>query len=421
MPELQTYRPRFVDELIAELLTELSALLLTGPRATGKTTTAIRYAKSVVRLDREAEAVAFRADPDAALRSLEEPILLDEWQVVPGVLGALKRAVDAAPRPGRFIVTGSVRADLEGDTWPGTGRLVRVPMFGMSVREIDGAASGTGFLDRLAARSCTLEVQSNPPDLLAYVELALRGGFPEPALRLSGAARERWLESYVEQLLTRDVEQLAGRRDPARVARYFETLALNSAGVVDEKTLYQRAGINRKTALAYSQVLQNLLVLELVPAWSSNRLKRLARQPKRYVTDPALIGAVLRVDAKGVLRDGDLLGRLLDTFVGAQVRAELHSSSTRPRLFHLRQEGGRHEVDLLAESAGHGIVAIEVKASAAPTLKDARHLVWLREILGDRFVAGAVLHTGPAAYELAPDIVALPICTLWSGCGAGAE
>ena len=71
-------------------------------------------------------------------------------------------------------------------------------------------------------------------------------------------------------------------------------------------------------------------------------------------------------------------------------------------------------MDLLAESAGHGIVAIEVKASAAPAQRDARHLLWLQETLGDRFVAGAVLHTGPAAYELAEGIVALPICTLWS-------
>ena len=105
MSSLQTYRLRHVDGLIEQLLGELPALILTGPRATGKTTTAARYAKTVVRLDREAEAAAFRADPDAALRSLEEPVLLDEWQVVPGVLGALKRAVDAAPRPGRFIVT----------------------------------------------------------------------------------------------------------------------------------------------------------------------------------------------------------------------------------------------------------------------------------------------------------------------------
>ena len=68
VPEQRSYRPRLVDGLIADLLEELPAILLTGPRATGKTTTAIRYAKSVVRLDREAEAAAFRADPDAALR-----------------------------------------------------------------------------------------------------------------------------------------------------------------------------------------------------------------------------------------------------------------------------------------------------------------------------------------------------------------
>ena len=72
-------------------------------------------------------------------------------------------------------------------------------------------------------------------------------------------------------------------------------------------------------------------------------------------------------------------------------------------------------MDLLAESGGHGIVAIEVKASAAPTKGDARHLLWLQETLGDRFATGVVLHTGPAAFELADGIVALPICTLWSG------
>src|SRR5665254_2859 len=80
------YRPRLVDGLLADLLTELPALFITGPRATGKTTTAARLARTVVRLDREAEAVAFRADPDAALRGLPEPVLLDEWQVVSGAV-----------------------------------------------------------------------------------------------------------------------------------------------------------------------------------------------------------------------------------------------------------------------------------------------------------------------------------------------
>jgi predicted AAA+ superfamily ATPase len=120
------YVRRLADTRLQDLFAELPALLLVGPRATGKTTTARRHARTVVRLDSEAEAGAFRANPDVALRALETPVLLDEWQAVPGVLGAVKRAVDDEAGAGRFLLTGSVHADLDTQAWPGTGRLVRV-------------------------------------------------------------------------------------------------------------------------------------------------------------------------------------------------------------------------------------------------------------------------------------------------------
>jgi predicted AAA+ superfamily ATPase len=165
--------------------------------------------------------------------------------------------------------------------------------------------------------------------------------------------------------------------------------------------------------VAYDTLLERLLLIESLPAWSSNRLSRLIRLPKRHLVDPAFLGPLLGVDARSVLRDGDLLGRALDTFVVAQLRSECVVSGLSPRLFHVRDANGRHEVDILAEFPDGGVMAFEVKAEAAPGPGAARHLRWLRDALGDRFVAGAVLHTGPRPWRIDDDIFAIPICALW--------
>lgn len=405
------YLSRLVDTLLQELLAELPAVLLVGPRATGKTTTAIRHAASLVRLDRPAEAAAFHADPDVALASFEEPLALDEWQEVPAVLGAVKRAVDADPRPGRFLLTGSVRADIEAATWPGTGRVVRVGMFPMTVAERMERPT-PALVDRLMNGE-PIEPAARPTNLSGHLELALQGGFPE-TLSLTERGRRRWLDSYVDQLLTRDAALVDRGRDPARLRRYLEAYALNSAGLAEDKTLYDAAGIDRRTALAYEALLVNLQVVDGLPAWTSNRLKRLTLAPKRYLVDPALLAGIIGVTSKAVLRDGDLLGRVLDTFVAAQLRAESQVGQHRARLYHLRQEEGRHEIDLLAEVGADRVIGIEVKATSAPNPSSAAHLSWLRDRLADRFVAGVVLHTGPATFTLGDRIVAAPISTLWA-------
>lgn len=411
-----TYRRRLVDLLLDDLLTELPAVMVLGARAAGKTTTLARRAATTVDLTVPGEAVAFDADPDAALRGLDEPVLLDEWQAVPGTLGAVRRAVDDDPRPSRFLLTGSARAELEHEVWPATGRIVRVSMYPMTVREQRGDLVGTSFFDSIAAGN-DLAVPRDSPDLRGYVELALTGGFPQPALVLTGARRRAWFESYVSDLLTHDVEQLeeprTRRRDPQRLRRYFEAYALNSGGLAEHKKIYDAAQINRMTAVAYEQLLAQLYVVEQVPAWTSNRLKRLVHSPKRYLIDPALLASVLRLDVNGILRDGDLLGRVLETFVVAQLRPEIAISKSTPRLHHLRTEGGRHEIDLIAELGGDRLIGIEVKAAAAPKATDAEHLVWLRDQLADRFVGGVLFHTGPRSYRLGERIIAAPIASLW--------
>ncbi len=407
------YIDRRADLLLAELLSDAPAVLISGPRAVGKTTSAIRAAETVVRLDRAADAGAFRADPDAALKGLREPILLDEWQEVPDVLGAVKRAVDDDPHPGRFLLTGSVRGDTEQATWPGTGRLIHLKMHGLTIAESRGRISGPTLVERLAAGDSPNEAPEDL-DIRDYIDLALRGGFPEIAAATgSSRTRRAWLSSYVNQIVTRDALAVE-ERDPTRLRRFFEAFALNTAGVVADTTIAESAQMDRRTAAAYERLLRNLLVVDAFPAWRTNRLKRLTVASKRYLVDPSLLVGLLGVDTESVLRDGDLLGRALDTFVAAQLRADAAMSDAHVRLHHLREQRGDHEIDLIAEVGAREVIAFEVKATSAPVAGDARHLAWLARQIGERFLAGVLFHTGPRTFQLADRLWAAPISALWA-------
>jgi uncharacterized protein len=410
-----SYVPRLVDRLLVELLAGLPAVAINGPRGSGKTTTARRLASSVVRLDRELEAGPVRADPDGILSSLEPPVLLDEWQAVPEVLEAVKRLLDDGDGPGRFILTGSVRAELVAESWAATGRVVRLLEWGLCERELAGLTEQQSFFDRLIAEEQDLFRPANVRvELRDYIQLALRGSYPEVAQQPSVALRRRWLASYVDQLVLRDAALHDENRDPVKLRRYLVAIATNTAGVPEHKTLHDAAGITRKTASRYDDLLSMLFVAEEVSAWHSNRLNRLTRSPKRYLTESALVGPLLGVDERAVVRNGDLLGRLIDTFVMQQLRPEVEMSACAPRLHHLRHEGGDREIDIIAELADGRVIGIEVKASSAPKPDEARHLVWLRKQLGDQVAACVLFHTGPTAYTIVPGVQALPISSIWS-------
>lgn len=410
------YTPRLIDAHLSELVEAFPAVLLNGPRAAGKTTSARRLASDIVRLDRPAEAAGFRADPDAALRGRAEPLLLDEWQAVPDLLGAIKRSVDDDPRPGRFILTGSVRADLENSVWPGTGRLVRAQMYGLTQREIAGGAAmhGLSILDKVKLKSASaFSLPNTRPDLRDYVGLAVRGGFPMAVLETQEKFVDLWVNSYLEQLLSRDVQPFMAHRNLGKLSSYFQVLSSMSAGLPEHKTLFDAVGIDAKTAHSYDRLLADLFVAEHVPAWSSSHIQRLIKTVKRYVVDTSLMAASLGLGTDGILGNDDLLGRLLDTFVMAQLRPEVAIAGQRIRLYHARTKGGREEVDIVAEIPGGKLIGIEVKATASPKRDDARHLRWLQAEQPERFIAGVVFHSGPDVFELDQDIYAVPICAFW--------
>jgi uncharacterized protein len=258
-----------------------------------------------------------------------------------------------------------------------------------------------------------VSLPSDVPDVVGYVDLALRGGFPEAAELTDHRDLRLWHDSYVEQLVSRDAMRIADGRDAARLRRYLQAWGLSSAGVVDDTTIHTAAGIDRRTHIAYEQLLTHLFVAEIVPSFTSNRLKRLVRAPKRYLCDTGLLCAASRIGRQDILDSGDLLGRVIDTLVFNELRLHAATDDDPSTLHHIRTAGGRNEVDLVVELDGGRVFGIEVKATAAPTAADARHLRWMRDELGPGFLGGVVFHTGPEIVRFDDDIVALPIATLW--------
>ncbi|MDR1798954.1 MAG: DUF4143 domain-containing protein [Bifidobacteriaceae bacterium] len=408
------YLTRHVDALLDDLLPGLPAFFLTGPRGCGKSTTAGRRCASTIHLDSLPERTAFELDPDLVLAQQPSPVLLDEWQESPQCLGAVKRAVDTRAPNRRYLITGSTRARLGGQTWPLTGRAIPVPMWPLTVAELNGRPqAGPAWLNRVfgAADPATAKLP-DAPGLGTYLEMATRGGMPG-TLSMNPRQRAAWLSGYQAQLTERDVAELAPVRNPAGLGRLLQAVALNTAGLPHLKTLQEAAHVDAKTSNNYLDLLEDLRVVERVPAWSINQLSRLVKTPKYYLTDTGLAAHAAAWGVAELLKNGDALGRLLDTLVLCQLRPLLALASPAPRVFHLRDGNGEHEIDLILEDPAGRLVAIEVKAAAAATRRDARHLAWLRDKFPDRFHRGIVFNTGPMTYPIETGIWAMPIATLW--------
>ena len=383
----------------------------------GKTTTALRHARAALRLDREAERGLVLDDPDAAIREGPFPLLIDEWQHAPDVLLAVKRAVDASlSPPGRYIITGSARNDLHLGQWPLTGRVLNTQLWPLTGRERFGDATSPSLFDRWDTDS-RFTLPTDAPDVLGYLDIALDGGFPGALAAAAAGARDDWMRTYVDVAVSRDLGEFSSgngrRRSPESLRRCLTAYALHTSGVVPETAMARAAGVDRRTLLGYHEMLTVLRLADDAPAWHSNRLKRLTSMPKRYLTDSGLAAWLMGADRESLKRDSDARGRIIDTYVAAQLRAEVEASAGRVQMFHMRTQGGEHKIDLIVEF-GRRLAAFEVKTSSAPGPRDARHIAWLRDRLPpDRFAGGVVFHTGPHRYRLGDEIEAVPIAGLW--------
>lgn len=404
--------PRIVERLVAEeLLPAFPAILIVGARGSGKSTSAGRFADTVIDLSIPGPAQAAREDPDGVLAASSGTVVIDEWQEAPEIIGAVKRAVDAdvTRTPGRFILTGSVRAAKQAPTWPGTGRLIRVWMSGLTQGEIEHDDAYNPIEALFAAdppaggRSDVARAQ--------YLERIVAGRFPY-ALGLSRRNRSRWFDAYVEQLVDLDAAQIAvGAPRPHKIRAVLESCAARTGQELNKQATARDAGVTAVTADSHLRLLEDLSIVQRIPAWHTRRLLRLTRSPKVHVVDPGLAAHLLGADEASLARDATLVGQLFETFVAAELRPHLEAASERTAMFHFRDRSG-HEVDFVLERRGR-IVGLEVKSATSVDRGDAKSLRWLRDQLGDSFHLGAVLYAGDLPFRIDDRIWALPISTLW--------
>ncbi len=412
--EMSEYIPRATDEYVSTLMTELPAVLLTGPRACGKTTTASQHVQSELRLDDSSQASAFAAAPDEVLKSYPKPTLVDEWQEIPESLSVIKRAIDVAANPNQYIITGSAKSPSLKGTWPLTGRATTVSMYPLTVGERFRSDVYRLFVDHLFGFSdWKTRADADASGLSDCLTLALEGGFPK-VCDYSNQARDSWYQGYVYHLIHRDMPDLMDVRSPQAIERLLKMLATHTCTTVTMQSLAEAAGVAHQTLQAYLGLLEDLRIVGRLEPWWDNRAKRLQKAPKYYLTDTGLAGSLAQTDLVGLQRDGVLLGRILENFVLMQL-LPLCANPTKPiAVRHLRDQNGDHEVDFVLENGAGQVVGVEVKAAGKVSATDAKHLKWMQHKFADRFVRGVVFYTGILTHPLEQDIWAMPISSLWS-------
>ncbi|MEO6331777.1 MAG: DUF4143 domain-containing protein [Gemmatimonadaceae bacterium] len=419
------YNRRIIDDELDELLVGLSAIAIEGPKAVGKTATALERVKTVYRLDDPGQQQIVAADPSRILEG-PTPILLDEWQRVPESWDLVRRAVDEDPAPNRFLLTGSANP-LSPPTHSGAGRIVRIRMrpLSMAERAVDDPTVSLG--DLLQGGRPVIQGETTVR-IRRYAEEIVASGFP--ALRgLPARALRAQLRSYVDRIVDRDFEEL-GRpvRNPETLRRWMRAYAAATSTTATLETIRDAATSGegdkpaRDSVLAYRSVLERLWILDPVPAWlpSRNHIARLAHPDKHHLADPALaatllgttIESLLEGDDAGVAmpRDGTLLGHLFESLVTQSVR--VYAQSAEAEIRHLRTKGGRNEVDLIVERADRRVLGIEIKLAKTVTDADVKHLRWLRDELGDDLLDAIIVTTGSQAYRRQDGIAVVPAALL---------
>ncbi len=382
----------------------MPAVVVAGARHTGKSTLARQCGpegRRYLSLDDLDLLDLARRDPDSLVTGAEH-VTLDEVQREPGLLSAVKRAIDGDRRPGQFLLTGSANLLMMRRVSESlAGRASYLTLWPMTRQEQLGQGKGGGWEDLLETGDADWRdlLGAEPADPEDWRALARRGGFPVPAVHLRDAGeREIWFDGYVRTYLERDLQALSSIAALPDFRRLMRAACLRIGGLVNQTALGRDIGLPQPTVNRYLNLLETSYLLVRIPAYSVNRTKRLTKSPKLYWGDTGL--------ALSLAGESEPRGAHLENLVLQSLLAWRDARLGRAEILHWRTTVGE-EVDFVIET-GDSLLPIEVKATTRPRLRDARHLKTFRDEHGEMARAGLLLHAGTSLEWLGPHALAAP-------------
>lgn len=403
------YIRRSLEPVLKKAVAEFPAVVLTGPRQSGKTTLLKRlFGRRYRYVSLEAPDVRASAveDPRTFLDVHSPPVIFDEVQHVPTLLSYVKEKIDAdRGKHGQFLLTGSqnlLLAEQVTESLAGRGAMLR--LLPLSRREAEERPQ----------LSLPWEAKRRSSRKTAYGfaerwQGFLRGGYPELVARPDRDAH-RWHASYIQTYLERDVRTLRQVGDLTQYQNFLRVLAARSAQLLNLTDVARDLGVAVNTIKAWLSVLEATYQVIVLRPYFANVGKRLVKTAKVYFTDVGTLCYLAGLRDPEHAAAGPLGGAIMETAVLSEIVKTLTHRGVDPRVYFWRTSAGT-EVDFVIEAGGK-LVPIEVKLSATPRPVMASSIRRMQEDFGETALAGYVVHPGDICLPISPGVTALPFADL---------
>lgn len=385
---IQNYLPRVIDKELDDYLAAFGAVLITGPKWCGKTTTASSKANSILKLQDPDKSkgylLAAETKPSLLLEG-PKPRLIDEWQMAPVLWDAVRTSVDEIGKEGLYILTGSTTVDESKIMHTGTGRIARLKMLPMSLFESKESNGAISLKDLFNKKKYNIDGIKSSLSIEDLVFAACRGGWPASIFKKPKKAQLLVAESYVDNIIEIDISTVDGKeRNKIKTRNLLMSYARNIATIASNKTIIK--DINKNTNFSetsfyeYVNALNRLYVIEDIPAWNpSIRSKTSIRSnSKKMFIDPSIAVTSLGLSPDILLQDFQTFGFIFEALCIRDLK--VYASSLGGRISYYRDRMNL-EVDAVLHLKDGRFALIEFKLGSSQIDEGAKHLLKVASLI----------------------------------------